>query len=71
MSLVFYSTKMGNLSEILTIINCNPIWTGILGAIIYKESFGLVEIFSSVFGILGILFIFKPPFIMNLLKDFG
>jgi drug/metabolite transporter (DMT)-like permease len=64
--MMFYTVKIGKISECIPIIYCSPIWTGILGAIIYKEKFGIIEIMTSIFGVLGMIFIFKPPFILEI-----
>ena len=55
-----YTVKHCSLSECIPIIYCSPIWTGIAGALIFKESFGWLEIMTSLFGISGMCFIFKP-----------
>lgn len=60
-----YAVKALNLSEAMTIIYTMPIFTGILGAIFLKEKFRLLEIMLSISGILGVICIFKPPFVLE------
>jgi drug/metabolite transporter (DMT)-like permease len=68
LSSLVYTVKHCSLSECIPIIYCSPIWTGIAGAFIFKESFGWPEIMTSVFGISGMCFIFKPKFLLDLLS---
>ncbi|KRX02375.1 hypothetical protein PPERSA_09992 [Pseudocohnilembus persalinus] len=62
---VLTATQKLSISEAMSIIFTNPILTGILGAIFQGEPFKLLEIIVSIFGLLGIVLIFKPPVVID------
>lgn len=59
----FLGIKTIPISEAITIVMIMPIITTFLGYLLLNEKFGIIDIFCTLIGFLGIIFIMKPNFI--------
>ena len=63
LGLYFHALKLLPLSTANILMRMNPLWVGIIGAIFYKERFGLLNLLVMITSFTGIIMIIKPDFI--------
>lgn len=63
LGLYFHALKLLPLSTANILMRMNPLWVGILGAVFYKEKFGLLNLLVMITSFSGIIMIIKPDFI--------
>jgi drug/metabolite transporter (DMT)-like permease len=61
----FHALQLLPISTANILLRMNPLWVGILGALFYKEKFGLLNILVMISSFTGIIMIVKPDFIWN------
>lgn len=63
LGLYFHALKLLPLSTANILMRMNPLWVGMIGAIFYKENFGLSNFLVMITSFTGIIMIIKPGFI--------
>ncbi len=65
MSLYFYGLTVISLAEAQSLLFTSSVWTGIMGSIILKEKYTIIEFSCAIFGLIGTILITKPSFLSS------